>query len=130
MVRVLGDFRRHRFVTLQTGLIGIHLRFQLAASRPRFQARAPRRVEMHFMTGNTGEFASAKTGRGLHAVEFAAGHANHAIAPEAVAEKVGLGAVNEILLLAVILRVWLNHETLFEVARAGPKSGAMLVEID
>src|SRR5438874_4662245 len=130
MVGVLADFHCHCFVTLQTGLIGIHLRFQLAVSRPRFQARATRGIEMHFVTRNAGEFAPAKTGGGLHAVEFAAGHANHSIAPKAVAEKIGFGAVNKILLLAVIRRVWLNHESLFEVARARPRSGAMLVEVD
>src|SRR5437879_3942161 len=102
MVGVLGDSRRHRLVTLQTGLVGIHLRFQLAAARPRFQARAPRRIEMHLMTGNAGEFATEKTGRGLHSVEFASGHSNHSIGPEAIAKKVGLGAADKILLFAVI----------------------------
>src|SRR5437588_7632123 len=128
MVRVLRDFCRHRLVTLQTGLVGIHLRFQLAATCPCFHARAPRRIEMHLMTGNAGEFATAKTGRGLHAIEFASGHANHSISPEAVAKKIGLGAADKILLLAVIRSVWLNHETLFEVGRPGPKAGAVPVE--
>ena len=44
--------------------------------------------------------------------------------------EIGLGAADKILLFAVIRCVWLNHETLFEVARPGPKAGAVPVEID
>ena len=85
---------------------------------------------MHFVAGNAGEFASAKTRRPLHPVKFAPGHANHPIAPESIVKKIRLGPANEILLLSMIQRVGLNHEALREIASTGTKSRAVPVEID
>src|SRR5947208_2572419 len=83
---------------LQSSRVGIHFQFQLASARPRFRISLARRIKMHFVTRDAGEFAPAKTGRGLYCVEFSPGHANHPIAPESILEKVRLGAANEILL--------------------------------
>src|SRR5437667_12506896 len=85
---------------------------------------------MHFVAGNAGEFASAKTRRPLPPVKFAPGHANNPIAPESIVKKIRLGAVNEIFLFTMIRRVWLNHKTLGKVASARTESGAMAIEID
>ena len=85
---------------------------------------------MHFVAGNAGEIAPAKTGRRLHAVQFAASHANHPIAPEPILEKIGLGAANEVLLLRVIRRIGLDHEALGEIASTGTESSAVPIEID
>ena len=85
---------------------------------------------MHFVTGDAGEIAAAKTGRRLHGVELSSGHANHPIAPESIVEKIRLGAPNEILLFSMIRRVWLNHEALSEIVGAGTKSSAVPIEID
>jgi len=85
---------------------------------------------MHFVTGDAGEIAAAKTRRRLHCVELSSGHANHPIAPESIVEKIGLGAVDEILLFSMIRRVWLNYEALSEIVSAGTESGAVPIEID
>ena len=85
---------------------------------------------MHFVAGEAGEFSAAKTGRRLHAVEFAPGHANHPVAPESVLKKIRLGPANEILLLGVIRRAGLDHEALREIASTGTKCGAVPIEID
>ncbi len=85
---------------------------------------------MHFVAGDAGKLAPAKTRRGLHAVEFPARYPNHSIAPKPIAEKIGLGAANEILLLAVILRVRLNNETLRKIMLPGTKPGALPIKID
>ena len=85
---------------------------------------------MHFVAGNAGEFAAPKTGRRLHAVEFASRHANHPIAPESIVKKIRLATVNEILLFSMIRGAGLNHEALRQIASAGTKSSAMPVEID
>ncbi len=85
---------------------------------------------MHFVTGDAGEIAAAKTGRRLHGVELSSGHANHPIAPESIVEKIRLGAPNEIFLFSMIRRVWLNHEALSEIVGAGTKSSAVPIEID
>jgi hypothetical protein len=71
-----------------------------------------------------------KTGRRLHAVEFAPGYANHPIAPEPILEKIRLGAANEILLFSVIRCVRLNDEALREIASTGTKNTAVPIEID
>ena len=85
---------------------------------------------MHFMAGDAGEFSSAKTGRRLHAIKLSSRHANHAVAPEAIPKKIGFGPADEILLFAMIRRVWLNDETLAEIVRSRAKTGAMPIEID
>ena len=85
---------------------------------------------MHFVTGDAGEIAAAKTGRRLHCVELSSGYANHPIAPESIVEKIRLGAANEILLLSMIRRVWLNYEALSEIVGAGTESSAVPIEID
>src|SRR5437879_4391280 len=85
---------------------------------------------MHFVAGDAGELASTKTRRRFYAVEFASGHANHSITPEPIAEKIRLGAADEILLFAVILRIWLNNETLPEILLPGTEIGTVPVEID
>jgi len=85
---------------------------------------------MHFMTTNAGKLATAKTRGSLHAVEFPARDPNHSIAPKPIAEKIGLGPADEILLLAVILRVRLNNETLGQIVLAGTEAGALPIEID
>ena len=85
---------------------------------------------MHFVTGEAGEFSASETGRRLHAIEFSSRHANHAVAPESITEKVRLGLADEILLFAVIRRIWLNHETLGKIVSAGTKAAAMAIEID
>ena len=98
-----GDVRRHRLVTLQTSGVTIHVRFQLRAGLPSVaDSTSLGESEMHLVTGEAGKFAAAKTGRRLRAVILAAGHANHAIAPEAVLEKIRFGLANEIFLLSVI----------------------------
>ncbi len=85
---------------------------------------------MHFVAGDAREFSAAETGRRLHPVELSAGHANHTIAPESIAEKIRLGAADEILLFAVIRRVWLHDETLSEIVSARAETGAVPIEID
>jgi len=85
---------------------------------------------MHFMAGDAGKLAPAKTRRGLHAIEFSARHSNHSIAPKPIAEKIGLGPANEILLLAVILRIRLHNETLSQIVFSGTEAGALPIEID
>src|SRR5437899_2969175 len=85
---------------------------------------------MHFMAGDTGKLAPAKTRRGLHAIEFSARHSNHSIAPKPIAEKIGLGPANEILLLAVIFLIRLHNETLGQIVLPGTEAGALPIEID
>ena len=85
---------------------------------------------MHFMARDTGEFSAAKTGRRLHTVELSAGYPNHAVAPESIPKKIRFGPVDEILLFAMVRRVWLNDETLREIVSAGAESGAMAVELN
>src|SRR5215468_3493728 len=85
---------------------------------------------MHFVTGDAREFSAAKTGRRLHPIELSAGHANHTIAPESISEKIRLGTADEILLFAVIRRVWLHDETLSEFVSAGAETGAVPIEVD
>src|SRR5262249_11123288 len=75
-------------------------------------------------------FASAKTRRRLHSVEFAPGHTNHPVAPESIMEKIRLGAPNEIFLFRMIGRVWLNHETLRQFMSTRTESGAVSIEIE
>src|ERR1051325_7690783 len=84
---------------------------------------------MHFVARDAGEVAAAKTGRRLHPVKLASSHANHAIAPESVLEKIGLGAVNEFFLFGMVWRGWLNDEPLGEIVRAGAESGAASIKI-
>jgi hypothetical protein len=85
---------------------------------------------MHFMAGDAGKFAAAKTRRSLHAIEFPARDPNHSITPKSIAEKIGLGLANKILLLAMILCVRLHNETLDQIVLSGTEAGALLVEID
>jgi hypothetical protein len=85
---------------------------------------------MHFVAGDAREFSAAKTGRRLHPIELSAGHANHSIAPESFDEKIRLGAADEILLFAVIRRVWLHDETLSEIVSARAETGAVPIKID
>jgi hypothetical protein len=92
--------------------------------------RLSRRIEMHFVAGNAGEFTIAKTGRRLHSVELAPSNPNHSIAPKPVPEKIRLRAADEIFLFAVIGRVWLNNEALREIVSARTEIGAVPIEID
>ena len=85
---------------------------------------------MHLVTGDAGEFATAKTGRGLDAVEFASCHSNHSVPPESVAEKIRLGPANKIFLVTVIHRTWLHDETLCQIVLAWTEAGAVPIEID
>src|SRR5437879_406869 len=85
---------------------------------------------MHFVAGDAGEFSAAKTGRRLHAVELSSRHPNHAVAPESIPKKIRFGPADEILLFAMVPRVWLNDETLSEIVSAGTETGAMPIEID
>src|ERR1043166_9176385 len=85
---------------------------------------------MHFVTGNAGEFASAKTRRCLHAIEFASGHANHPVTPESIAKKIRLGAPNEIFLFRMVWCIWLNHETLGQIMSTRTEGGAVPIEIE
>ena len=85
---------------------------------------------MHFVTGKAGEFAAAKTWRGLYAVEFASRYSNHSITPESIAEKARLGPANKIFLVTVIRRAWLYDETLCQIVLARTEAGAVPVEID
>ena len=82
------------------------------------------------MAGDTGEFSSAKTGRGLHAVELSPRHPNHAVAPESIPKKIRFGPVDEVLLFTMIRRVRLNDETLRKIVSAGTETGAMAVELN
>jgi len=120
----------HIFVALQTGRVGIHFRLQLTSPRPCFHIGVVRRIQMHLVAGDAGEFAAAKTRRGLHAVEFASCHSNHSVTPESVAEKIRLGPANKIFLVTVIRRTWLYDETLCEIALAWTEAGAVPIEID
>src|SRR4029077_5332240 len=86
--------------------------------------------QMHLVTGDAGEFATAKTRRGLHAVEFASRHSNHSVPPESVAEKIRRGPANKIFLVAVIRRSWLYDETLREIVSAWTEAVAVPIEID
>ena len=85
---------------------------------------------MHFMAADARKLAAAKTRRSLHTVEFPARDPDHSIAPKPIAEKIGLGPADEILLLAVILRIRLNNETLGQIVLSGTKAGTLPVEID
>src|SRR5436305_14459128 len=85
---------------------------------------------MHFVAGDAGEFSSAKTGRRLHTVELSSRHQNHAVAPESIPKKIRFGPADEILLFAMIRRVWLNNETLGEIVSAGTETGPMPIKID
>ena len=85
---------------------------------------------MHFVAAEAGKLAPAKTRGSLHAVEFPARYPNHSIAPKPIAEKIGLGPTNKILLLAVILRIRLNNETLRQIMLPGTEAGALPIEID
>src|ERR1043166_1342482 len=85
---------------------------------------------MHFVARDAGEVAAAKTGRRLHPVKLASSHANHAVAPESIPEKIGLGAVDEFFLFGMVRRVWLSDKALGEIVRAGTKSGAASIKIE
>ena len=66
----------------------------------------------------------------MHPIELSAGHANHTIVPESICEKIRFGTADEILLFAVIRRVWLHDETLSEIVSARTETGAVPIEID
>ena len=85
---------------------------------------------MHLVAGDTGEFAAAKTRRGLHAVEFASCDSNHSVTPESVTEKIRLGPVNKIFLVTVIRGTWLYDETLCQIVLAWTEARAVPIEID
>src|SRR6266704_3084609 len=85
---------------------------------------------MHFMAGDAGKLAAAKTRRRLHTVEFPARDPNHSIAPKPNAEKVGLGPANEILLFVVTLPIRLHNETLGQIVLPGTEAGTLPIEID
>src|SRR5438045_9638468 len=97
----------HIFVALQAGRVGIHFWLQLTSPRSSFYIGVVRRIQMHLVAGNAGEFAAAKTRRGLHAVEFASCHPNHSVTPESVTKKIRLGPTNKIFLVTVIRGTWL-----------------------
>src|ERR1043166_2642110 len=85
---------------------------------------------MHFVAGDTGELAASETGRRLQTVELAPGHANHAVAPKTIVEKVRLGSADEILLFLVVALVRLDNEALAKVDMSGPKDRALTIKID
>jgi len=120
----------HIFVALEAGRVGIHFWLQLTSPRPSFYIGVVRCIQMHLVAGNAGEFAAAKTRRGLHAVEFASCHSNHSVIPESVAEKIRLGPVNKIFLISMIRRTWLYDETLCQIVLAWAEAGAVPIEID
>ena len=82
------------------------------------------------MTGDAREFSATETGGRLNTIEFPSGHPNHAVAPESITEKVRLRLADEILLFAVIRRIWLNHETLGKVVSTRTEAAAVVIEID
>ena len=125
-----GNVRADRFVTLQTCLIGVHLRSQLCVARPFLQARLIEIGRMHFMTSDARKISAAKTRRGLEPVELTARYSDHSIAPKTVPEKIGFCFTNEIFLLAMIRRAGLNDKALFEFALARAKSSTVTIEID
>src|SRR6266581_830476 len=129
-MRMGNESCAHIFVALQTGGVGIHLRFQLGGARPRSRIGLSRGIEMHFVAADAGEFAAAKTRRSLHSVKFPAGHAHHSVAPEPVLKKIRLGAADELLLFRMVRRVWLNDEALDEIVSAGTESRAVAIKID
>src|ERR1051326_9516032 len=129
-MRVRDQSCGHVFVALQASSVGIHFRSLLSGARPRFRIGLTRRVEVHFVAGDAGEIAAAKTGRRLYAVEFASGPANASLAPESVVKKIRLRPGNEIFLFGVIRSVGLHHEPLREFARTGTKSSSVSIEID
>src|SRR5262249_24355736 len=75
-------------------------------------------------------FSTSKTGGGLHAIKFSSRHPNHPVAPESITEKVRLRLADEILLFAVIRRLWLNHKTLGKIVSTRTKAAAIAIEID
>src|SRR4029077_10992776 len=117
-------------VTLQTSGVTIHVRFQLRVMCPALQARLVRGIEMHLKTAEAGKFAATKTRRGRRAVVFAPSHANHAIAPESILEKIRFGFANEIFLFGVISCIRLHDKTLNEIICSRAKTGAVSVEIN
>src|SRR5437870_1158281 len=102
---------RHLLMTLQAGLIGIHLRTQLGVARPAIKRCLCRRQsDMHFVTGNAGKISAFETRRLLHAIKLASGDADHPVAPETIREEIRLGSTDEILLCAVVGLVRLNDK--------------------
>src|SRR4051795_11965019 len=101
-MRMRADLISHRLMALQATLIRIHFRFQLSAARPFRETDLVRIPQMHLVARNARELSTAKTWRSLDAVEFPAGHPDHAVSPEPIFIEVWLGLPNEFLLLKVI----------------------------
>ena len=82
------------------------------------------------MARYAGKFAATKTGRRLQAVELAASDPDHAVAPKTVAEIIGLGLPNKLLLFAMIGGLGLDYEPLIEIGIAGPEFSAVTIKIN